>query len=115
MLRRSIAAAALVTALAGAAPAFADTSVLFGNTLQVTHAGKTGKVYVDQGGTYTQVKADGSKVSGTWTDTEGKFCLTQTAPQPVAARCMPAITQKVGDTWTAGPGGAMTLSIVKGR
>jgi hypothetical protein len=111
-------AIALVSTLLACNAASADSSVLYGNTLQVTFAdGVVAKAHFNADGTYSETRG-ASTVKGTWTAADGKMCLTQVEPAggPVNF-CTPEITHKVGESWTAtGPGGKpVSLTLVAGR
>jgi len=101
-----------------AGPALADPAGAYGNTLQITRPdGSTIRFYINADGTYTGVWTDGSAISGTWAETNGQMCFTQTSPAAAAASCGPLITQNAGDAWTAQrPDGSVSqLTIIQGR
>lgn len=129
-MRGLFAAVALGAVLsAGAAYAGAMDNT-FGNTIGVTNKenGATSKMFFEPDGTYTAtaVTAEGQEVSGsgTWTEADGRICITPTlpadapegTPQP-ATSCGPLEEHQVGDTWdfTNDAGENFTITLTAGR
>lgn len=99
-----------------AMPAFADTMKnAIGNTVTTTGPdGATVKWYFQDGGQFAMKAPDGTLVSGTWEQKDGKICVT---PAGGAAQCADAVEGKnVGDSWTTtnGQGQTITVSLLAG-
>ena len=104
--------------LLAAGSADAAPSGLFGNTLQIIGPnGGVTKLYVNADATYSRVDSAGNTTSGSWSETDGQLCFTQQSPSQSAARCGPAISQSVGNSWsgTRPDGSVSQLTIVAGR
>ena len=110
----------LMTAIAlalSSGAAYAADPAFVGNTLKVTSADGTMKVWYKADKTFTAEGFKGEKMSGTWVLTGDQFCAMQVTPAP-AKHChkMEGTSHKVGDTWedVGEDGKKVTLSIVAG-
>ena len=82
------------------APAQAAPSGLFGNTLVIATAeGITLTVYINSDGSYTGLINGATPLAGSWTDSDGQMCMTQSAPFAGPTNCTPSITQGPGASW----------------
>jgi len=104
--------------LAMATGAQATPTGLFGNTLNIlTAEGVSIVIYVNADGSYTGVLNDTAPLGGSWVETGGQMCMTQTIPFAAPVNCGPTIAQSVGASWSvARPDGQSNqFTIVAGR
>jgi|688.fasta_scaffold79397_2 hypothetical protein len=106
------------TLAAYATAAQSAPNALFGNTLQINKPdGTIAKFYINEDHSYSATAGDGTPIAGTWSESSGELCFTQSKPAPRIAQCGPLITESVGDVWSmALPNGkSSTLRIIAGR
>lgn len=88
ILVRSVAAAAALTAMSGAAyaqGAWTPGSEILGQPIQVTTNGTTNTLYFDQGGSLRIITPSGNTVPGAWSAANGQLCLSANGAQ----ECVP--------------------------
>lgn len=96
-----------------AADAFAN---FYGNTVKISSPAGDRTVTINEDGTYTNTMADGSTVSGTWTNEDGKACFKQDGSD-AEPYCTPAEARDVGESWeiTAPDGTKEQATLVAGN
>ena len=91
----------------------------FGNTVVSTYPdGRTAKLWLEPGGSYTAVGRRGRRSSGRWTLKGQRICLKQTRPvRAPFSYCTEFPDGGVGASWKgkAVTGEPITIQVVEGR
>jgi hypothetical protein len=109
---------AVAAMLSTAALASDPMATRYENTVTITDANGTTKIYYNKDGTMTTVLPDGTKGTGKWTAKDGKVCVTlDSGPNAGKEGCNPLTERKVGDTWdvTLADGTKAKATLVAGR
>ena len=93
----------LAAMLTQAAPNAEALRPAFDNTLVSTYPdGRTARLWLAEGGTYTGQGRRGGRNSGVWQVKGANICLRQRRPVPVPMTyCTPIVAGGVGTSWTA--------------
>lgn len=102
-MRNVFAGLAMAAACLAAAPASADMTAAFGNTVVSRYPdGGWVKHYFSADGSYSAHWSDGKRLTARWTQDGDRVCLTHIRPSMLIPRfCTPLIQAQVGDTWSA--------------
>lgn len=121
-MKRQLAIAFIAALTIQPASALAKSTGLepaFGNTIVSTYPdGRTGKLWLEPGGTYRAQGRRKTFSSGTWAQKGPKICLKQRKPHSIPfSYCTEIRSGGVGTTWTdkAVTGERITVRLVAGR
>lgn len=116
---RVLGAAVAAAAMLIAAPAMADMSAAFGNTIISRYNdGGWVKHYFNADGTYSAHWSDGKRITARWSQDGQRICLSHIRPSMLIPRfCTALVEASVGETWQARDplGRRTTNTLVRGR